>query len=217
MNAMLNAARVAVIGGGGHAREVIATLEAAGYRAAAIFDDDPRRHGERVLGVEVQGTTQSLVTDFERRFDYAILAIGDNQVRCRLARALSLRWISLIHPVAWVHPSAQLGEGTVVFAGAIVQPDCVIGAHVIINTAASLSHDCVLENYVHTAPGARLTGGVQIQEGAFIGAGSTLLPGLEVGAWTTVGAGSTVTRSLPANAIALGSPARVRRSQDFSS
>jgi acetyltransferase-like isoleucine patch superfamily enzyme len=44
-----------------------------------------------------------------------------------------------------------------------------------------------------------------------IGAGTTILPGVTIGARTLVGAGSVVTRDLPADVIAYGNPARVRR------
>ena len=44
---------------------------------------------------------------------------------------------------------------------------------------------------------------------ASIGAGSTIIPGVTIGRNALVGAGSTVTRSIPDNAIVVGSPARV--------
>jgi maltose O-acetyltransferase len=44
-----------------------------------------------------------------------------------------------------------------------------------------------------------------------LGGGAIILPGISVGENTVVGAGSVVTKSLPANVVAVGNPARVIR------
>ena len=41
-----------------------------------------------------------------------------------------------------------------------------------------------------------------------------MLPGVTIGAGTTIGAGSVVTRSVPANVVAAGNPARILRRLD---
>ena len=51
-----------------------------------------------------------------------------------------------------------------------------------------------------------------IERGASIGSGATILANLTVGENAIVGAGSVVTRSVPANSIVAGNPARVFRS-----
>lgn len=48
-----------------------------------------------------------------------------------------------------------------------------------------------------------------VRRGASIGSGAVILPGLEIGAGALVGAGAVVTRSVPAGATVVGSPARV--------
>ena len=50
-----------------------------------------------------------------------------------------------------------------------------------------------------------------VKRGASIGSGATILAGVTVGENAMVGAGSVVTRSVPANAIVAGNPARVLR------
>ncbi len=51
-----------------------------------------------------------------------------------------------------------------------------------------------------------------VKRGVSIGTSSTILCGVTIGENTIVGAGSVVTKDLPANVIAAGVPARVRRS-----
>ena len=53
-----------------------------------------------------------------------------------------------------------------------------------------------------------------VGKGASIGSGATILSKVTIGENAIIGAGSVVTRSVPANAIAYGNPARVRRHVD---
>lgn len=52
---------------------------------------------------------------------------------------------------------------------------------------------------------------VHIHEGVFIGAHSIILKGVEIGRYSIIGAGSVVTRSVPANEVWAGNPARFIR------
>jgi len=51
-----------------------------------------------------------------------------------------------------------------------------------------------------------------IGRNAFVGSGTMLVAPIEVGDNATTGAGSVVTRDVPANSVAYGVPARVKRS-----
>ena len=55
---------------------------------------------------------------------------------------------------------------------------------------------------------------IAIGDDVWIGAGAILLPGVTIGPGTTIGAGSVVTRSVPANVVAAGNPARIIRTLD---
>jgi maltose O-acetyltransferase len=52
---------------------------------------------------------------------------------------------------------------------------------------------------------------IVIEDNVWLGGGAIVLPGVTVGANSVVGAGAVVTRSLPANVVAVGNPARVIR------
>jgi sugar O-acyltransferase (sialic acid O-acetyltransferase NeuD family) len=197
---------VVVLGAGGHAKVVIGTLLAAGFRISGAYDDEPSKRGTSVLGVPVVGRLDALVGAGPSA---AVIGIGDNRARAAVARRFpDLQWVAVADPQAVVHPSARLGAGTVVFAGAVIQPDAVLGAHVIVNTGATVDHDCVLGDFVHVGPGSHLSGGVRLGDGAFLGIGSAVIPNREVGAWTVVGAGAVVVRDLAGGVTAVGVPAR---------
>ena len=194
-----------VIGAGGHAKVVIATVEAAGGAVVRVLDDNPTLRGQSLLGHVVDGC----IDDYAPSEALVVIAVGSNRVRRQLAKRLNVSFGTIVHPSAIVHASVQLGVGTVVFAGAVLQPGVRTGKHVIVNTRATVDHDSVLGDYVHVGPGASLAGSVHLEEGAFMGVGSCAIPGVQIGAWATIGAGSVVLRAVPPDVVAVGVPARL--------
>ena len=71
-------------------------------------------------------------------------------------------------------------------------------------TIATLNHDFNPDKRANLHPGP-----VKIGKNVWIGSDSTILPGVEIGDGAIIGAGSIVTKNVPANSIAVGSPARV--------
>lgn len=198
-----------VLGAGGHAKVVLATALAAGWHGLRLYDDDPDKHGMRILGVPVVG---NLPAPGSLDGLWLLAGFGSNARRAEMAvRYPGARWASVLHPSAQVHASVGIGEGTVVFAGAVIQPDALLGRHVIINTGATVDHDCRLGDFVHVAPGAHLAGGVRIDPGGFMGIGSVAVPGVRIGTGCVVGAGAVVVRDLLPNVTAIGVPARPTR------
>ncbi len=199
---------VFVIGSGGHAKVVIDALLSSNYEIKAILDDDEGRIGDKILGINVIGTTNLLK---EIKNAEAVIAIGDNGVRKQIVSKFEhVKWINAVHERAYVHSSVRkyIGEGTIICAGAIIQPDTVIGSHAIINTGATVDHDCEIGSFVHVAPGVNIAGGVKISEGAFIGIGSRIIPNIRLGKWSIIGAGATVINTIPSNATVVGTPAK---------
>ncbi|MBE6950617.1 MAG: acyltransferase [Ruminococcaceae bacterium] len=68
-----------------------------------------------------------------------------------------------------------------------------------------LCHDASTKQFL----GYTKIGRVDIGNNVFIGAESVVLPGVTIGDNVIIGANSTVTRDIPANSVAVGSPARV--------
>lgn len=195
-----------VIGAGGHAKVVISTLKECDLTITGIFDDCPDLVGKKIQGVPVLGTVAE-----SRNFKVkkAVIGIGSNTVRQAIADSYDYNWISVIHPQAVIDPSAQIGKGTVIFAGAVINADVKIGDHVIVNTGALVDHDCQIKNFSHVCPGSILTGGVEVQENCLLGAGSKVIPGKLIGRHSVVGAGSVVIKDVPEFCTAVGNPAEV--------
>ncbi|WP_276946495.1 acyltransferase [Haematobacter massiliensis] len=97
-----------------------------------------------------------------------------------------------------LHPTVQLS------LSAKLDRTFPIGVHVGENSYLAfesriLTHDRTRGLYLHT----------RIGRNCFIGGRSLILPGVEIGDNCVVGAGSVVTKSVPANSVVAGNPARV--------
>ena len=192
-----------IVGAGGHGRVILDAALASGLQVAGFVADPVQGP---VNGMPFLGPTAMLDELAEtHRF---IVAIGDQQARRDLALRLDGRLQTVIHPTAWVSPSARIGQGTAIIGGVIVNANSEVGDFCILNTGCSVDHDCRLADGVQICPGARLAGGVSCGEDAFIGTGAIAVPGIRIGARAIVGAGSVVVQDVAENTKVIGNPAR---------
>jgi acetyltransferase EpsM len=204
--------RVVVWGAGGHGKVIVDALLACNcWELVGILDDDPRKVGQKILGIPVLDSTrglQGLVAKLE--FDGVAIAIGDNYVRDKKFRSVQecgLKAVNVIHPSAHLSRFVELGEGVAILAGATVNPGTVIEDDVCVNTAASVDHDNYLKRSCHISPNATLTGGIRVGEFAWVGAGAVVAPNVTIEKYSCVAAGAAVIRDVPEGVIVGGVPA----------
>lgn len=201
---------LAILGAGGHAKVVADAAHCSGWQNIRFFDD--RWPQITRLGTwEVIGDIHSFLTQ-AAEFDAAFVAIGNNFVRMEKIDYLSKQKIplaTLIHPSAIISPSAQIGEGSVVFARAVLNPDCTVNPGCIINTGAIIEHDCLIGRGVHISPGVNLAGNVQVGDLSWVGIGTSVRQCIKIGKQVMIGAGSAVVNDLPDHCTAFGVPAKI--------
>ncbi len=204
---------IIIIGGGGHARVVIAALKEAGAEILAIADNDRELVGASVLGVAILGGDEIVEGHAP---DSTLLvngvgSTGDAKARRRVFERFKSKgygFSGVVHPSAVIDPDLEMGEGAQIMAGAVIQTGTTVGANSIINTSASVDHDCTVEDHAHIGPGAVLCGGVRIGTGAHVGAGATVIQNIEIGAGAMVAAGAVVTADVAGGTAVAGVPAR---------
>ncbi|MBU6233780.1 MAG: gamma carbonic anhydrase family protein [Acidobacteria bacterium] len=132
-----------------------------------------------------------------------------------------------IHPEAYVHPDAviigdvTIGSQSSVWPSAVLRGDygtIVIGdrtsiqdgavVHAVAEFPTLVGSDCVVGHLAHLE-------GCVIHDGSLVGSGSVVLHQAHVHTGATVGAGAVVTNHMvvPADALAVGIPAKVREGQ----
>jgi UDP-perosamine 4-acetyltransferase len=208
---------VVILGAGGHAKVCLELLRAdERYALIGLLDVDPRPR--TLLGAEIIGSDDRLAELSRSGLKHGFVALGDN--RARLAAAVRLaqhgiELVNLISPAATVSPSAVLGRGIAIMAGAVINAATRVCDLAIINTRASVDHDGNIGEASHLCPGCTLAGGVTIGRLTLIGTGSTAIPGITVGENSVIGAGSCIVRDIPANSVAFGVPARIVRAHEY--
>lgn len=127
----------------------------------------------------------------------------------------------------------EIEEETKIGAFVEIQKNAKIGKRCKISSHTFICEGVVIEDNVFIGHGVTFTNDVYprataadgklqtesdwkvaptvIHKGASVGSGSTILCNLSIGENALVGAGSVVTKSVPANAIVAGNPAKVLR------
>lgn len=201
--------RIAIIGAGGHAKVVAdAILAGEQNQIFGFFDDDASLWRNEILGFPIMGPVDSWRN---HAMDAFVVAIGDNANRKKMfgeLKSAGAEFATVIHPRATIAKHVVLGEGSVVFANAVVNSGTTIGPDSILNTACTVDHDCIVGAHTHLAPEVNVTGEVLIGEGVFAGTGAKIIPRTRVGDWAIIGAGAVVVRNIPDAAKVAGIPAK---------
>ena len=203
---------IVIVGAGGFGREVLQYLkDIHGHDPVKGFLDDnltsvePASLEQRILG---------RISDYAPQPDEEfVLAIGNPGLRLRLANQLSergARFITVIHPLAYVASSATLGTGCIIAPFATIGANALLSDQVVVTFYASVAHDAVVGPASALSPHSVANGGSRLGTAAFLGTAAIVNPTCGVGNFAKVAAGSVVYRDVPDRALASGNPAKSR-------
>ena len=205
--------KIAIIGAGGHGRVVLDILRNNHqFDVVGFIDSNSLLHGTYIDEIPVIGDMAELEFFPSRGIGGAIVAIGDNDTRCRFARIVSSYGISLInaiHPSASIARTAIVGKNVVIAQGANICAHVKLEDSVICNTGCIVDHESLISEGTHICPGTKLAGHVLVHEKAFIGIGSTVIQNITIGKYATIGAGAVVLNDVHPETTVVGVPARL--------
>lgn len=212
---------IVIFGSSGHAKVIVEIIKKMNSHNVVGYIDSFKAIGEVTLGIPIIGSEDDLPTLMDK-YDIkgGIVAIGDNYTRKKVVERIkeispSLKFLTAIHPNSVISDSVNIGEGSVVMAGAVVNACVSIGKFCIINTNASVDHDCKLYDFVSLAPKVGLGGSCTIGHLSAVGIGTNLIHGVVIGENCVVGAGSLVLEDFEDNLISYGTPAKKVRSRNI--
>lgn len=203
----LSSGELIIYGGGGHGKSLIDLIRVLdGFEIAGIVDDG-LPGVESIMGVPVIGKAQDLSALRQKGIQLAVNAvggIGNINRRIEVFRRLIQAGFSfpiVVHPTAFVEPSAALEGGVQVFPHAYIGSEAQVGFGAIVNTGAIVSHDCRLAAYVNIAPGTQLAGGVTVDEGVLVGMGVSVNLNVHIGSQAMVGNSAVIKADVPPGQI----------------
>jgi UDP-perosamine 4-acetyltransferase len=200
---------IIIVGAGGHAKVCIELLQAMGEHVGYCVGG--HNSPDQCVGIPVLSGDENLGRLREAGYSKIFVAIGSNPLRQRLAATaieIGFQLVNAISPQAVISPTARLGLGIAVMAGAVINADATIADLAVINTGATVDHDCRIGKAAHIAPQCGLAGGVVVGALSFLGIGCKVIPEVKIGDRVTVGAGGVVISNIDDGATAVGVPAR---------
>lgn len=158
--------KLLILGAGGHGRVVKEVAESCGYETSFLDDRNPNAIGS--------------IRDLEQicpEFDECFVAIGNAGIRSGLMNRLEqLHCMTpvLIHPTAYISPSATIGVGTVVAPHATIHSNAIIGKGSIVSINAVIDHDVKVGDFCHINAGAICMAGAHLEDRTKLDAGEIL-------------------------------------------
>lgn len=209
---------IAVFGAGGLAREVEYLIHRIN-RVQPTWDfvgyvvSDPSKAGPYDSADLIVGDEQWLIDHDDVA---VVIGIGTPVHRVRVGARLQEHLSDDRLPVL-VDPSAVYDErsctfepGSVVTAGNVFTVNVRLERFAFVNLDCTIGHEATVGVGSVLNPSVNLSGGVNIGQGVLVGTGAQVLQYLSLGDGCTIGAGAVVTKDVPADALAVGVPARVR-------
>lgn len=163
--------KLLILGSGGYGKTVADVAKQLGIFDKIAFLDDTKSGG----GVLGRCEEYAMFCDDDT---VVYPAFGNNTLRMEWMEVLMEEGIAvptLVHPSAYVSPTAVLGVGTVVLPRAVVNTGVAVGRGCIINIGALVDHDTIIEDGVHLSPGDIVKAENCIRSGMKINAGDVIV------------------------------------------
>lgn len=202
---------IVIYGAGGLGKEILAMLIALPEWSPVGFYDDAMAKATMVNGLEVMGGLEDLRKIKEKL--NIIVAIGEPNVKRKLAEYLLTSghcFPSIVHPSSVIldKSSIEIGEGTIICAGAILTVGITIGKHVLVNINSSIGHESSIGDYSSIMPGVNISGNVRVGDGVLIGSGASIINNTTLGNACKIGMGAVVLNDVAPSSTVVGVPAR---------
>lgn len=110
-------------------------------------------------------------------YHYAVAAVEAPAVRLRLVQRLreeGYQVVTLIHPRAWVSPSATLGEGCIVEPQAVIGSEADVGISTLVEAGSLVGHHSVVGSACHLKLGSAVEADAIVPMGTTVEAGQVI-------------------------------------------
>ena len=189
----------ALIGFGGHAREVMAQM---GEQLVCFVDDEYVRDGAYPI------------SSFDPKEFEVMITIGNPISKSHFLSKLpqNTKFFSWVHPTSLVMENVEIGEGSFVGAFSILTTNIKIGKHSILNRNVQIGHDCVIGDFFSSMPGSIVSGNVTIGDFVYLGNNSSVKEKIKICDNVTIGMNSAVVKHITEEGVYVGVPSKLLKS-----
>jgi sugar O-acyltransferase (sialic acid O-acetyltransferase NeuD family) len=189
----------ALIGNGGHAREVMAQMN---QRLIRFVDDK----------YWIEGDDKLLpLSDFDPEIYEVMIAVGSSDDRLNISKKLpkETKYFSFIHnTVLILDDSIQIGDGTFIGAYSVLTTNIKVGKHSLLNRSNHIGHDCQIGDYLTLMPGAIVSGDCNISDNVYVGTNSSIREKISICDDVIIGLNSGVVSDIVESGVYVGTPAK---------
>jgi sugar O-acyltransferase (sialic acid O-acetyltransferase NeuD family) len=185
----------ALIGYGGHAREVMSQM---GKKFICFVDD------------EYVDENTSPLSLFDPSEYEVMVAIADPKVRYDIVSKLpkETKYFSFIHPSVLIMGDVKIDEGSFIGANSILTTNIKIGKHSILNRGNQIGHDSIIGDYFSAMPGAIVSGNVTIGNRVYLGTNSSVIEKTRLTDDVTIGSNGTIVSDINESGTYVGVPVK---------
>jgi sugar O-acyltransferase (sialic acid O-acetyltransferase NeuD family) len=186
----------ALIGFGGHAREVMSQMS---VKLPCFVDDRFVTDGCLPL------------SSLDPEIYCVMVAIADSVSRQEIINKLpdKIEYFTFIHPTVLImSDDVEIGEGSFIGAYSIITTNIKIGSHAILNRGNHIGHDSVIGNFFSAMPGSIVSGNSNIGSRVYMGTNSSVIEKKNICEDVIIGANSCVIRDIIISGTYVGCPCK---------
>lgn len=194
---------IIIIGSGGHGAELDDYLNfynhSVGddvFKIIGYLDDNEDNYNNYKLSGPLLGGIAAHVV---RTDCYYLMGIANLTYKKKFITEFNekgARFITFVHPTAYISPSAHIGEGVVIGPMVNIGPNVVVGDFTLINSRGSMGHDVQVGRFNFISPNVCLSGFTKVGDENLFGINSATIPHVEIGNRNKIAAGMVLDKNV---------------------
>ena len=187
----------ALIGNGGHAREVQVQMGIELFRF--VSDEYWKEDDDKLLPL----------SKFDADKYVVMIVVANSKDREDILKKLPIdtQYFTFIHPTAQLmSEDVIIGEGSFIGANSIITCNVKIGKHAILNRGVHIGHDCRIGDYFSAMPGSIVSGNVTLGNKVYLGTNSSIREKLNICDDVTIGLNTGIIKDIKESGVYVGYP-----------
>jgi sugar O-acyltransferase (sialic acid O-acetyltransferase NeuD family) len=189
----------ALIGNGGHAREVQAQMDIELFRF--VSDEYWKEGDDKLLPLSKFNPDKYIV----------MISVANSKDREDIVKQLptNTQYFTFIHPTAQLmSDDIIIGEGSFIGSNSIITCNVEIGKHAILNRSNHIGHDCRIGDYFSSMPGSIVSGNVNLGNKVYLGTNSSIREKITICDNVIIGLNTGIVKDIKDSGTYVGCPVK---------